>query len=117
MPSTYDTEQAIENRDSAIDQVEKNASARWKKAALDAVSWVAANNEEFIVDAVWQRLGTLPEPSEPRAMGAVMRRAVKQGLIKGTDRYLPSSRTTAHRNPRRIWRSLLRVKGPVKGPF
>lgn len=103
----FDAKKATKNRDEAIALVENAANERWKAAAIEAVTYVALLNEEFIVDAVWQRLGTLPEPAEPRAMGAVMRRAVRDNLIEGTDRYRPSSRTTAHRNPRRIWRSLI----------
>jgi hypothetical protein len=45
-------------------------------------------------------------PHEPRALGALMREAARNGLIEATDRVRPSERPQCHMNPKRVWRSL-----------
>lgn len=105
----FDSESARMARDRALETVEENASQTWNERALDAVEHCALKYDLFIVDQVWQQLeeGDLPG-NDNRAMGAVMRRAVKEGFIAPTEMYRPSDRVTSHKVPRRIWKSLLR---------
>lgn len=106
--SIFDAGAATLQREAAIDRVEANADSEWADRALDAVRAVARRKATFIVDEVWQELGE--EPKEPRAMGAVIRRAASEGVIVATPKYEPSERVTAHRNPRRVWQSLILVQ-------
>ena len=105
----FDSEAARKARDRALKTVEENASETWKVRASDAVFDCALKYDLFIVDQVWQQLeeGDMPG-NDNRAMGAVMRRAVKEGFIAPTEMYRPSDRVTSHKVPRRIWKSLLK---------
>ena len=91
----------------ALVRVERNANAEWLQVAFLCVIDVARIMRTFTTDDVWQRVGLLGVTThEPRAMGAVMRRAVREGLCVPTDRYEKSARPECHARPVRIWRSL-----------
>lgn len=104
---TFDAEASARQRDRAIRRVDRNAEPDWKEAAyLAVVETAAAEPNGFIVDDVWPRISPgIIAPHELRAMGAVMRRAQRDGVIVPTTDYRLSSRVSAHRNPRRVWRS------------
>lgn len=106
-PSLFDVPAAIEARDEALERVEQNASKVWTALALATVLDIANNKAEFTTDDVWEALNQLgaEDPHESRAIGAVMRNAAKDGLIRPTDRYLPSQRVACHRRPVRVWHS------------
>jgi|TARA_Y100000034_G_scaffold40035_1_gene49349 hypothetical protein len=107
----FDARGGIRARDQALAQVDRNANEEWKERALLAVEKCAQKWSRFIVDQVWQELEKGDEPAnDNRAMGAVMRRAVKYKLIEPTEDYRPSNRVTSHRVPRRIWKSLPRME-------
>ena len=78
-----DLAEARVRRDQAVAAVEEFADPAWKDVALRAIRHVAEHNRSFISDDVWDAMAQhYPhlEPREPRAMGAVMRQAVKDGL-------------------------------------
>jgi hypothetical protein len=110
MSKSFDPTEGERRKREAIDRVETNADERWKAAAAEVVRKVALGREEFTTDRIWgvleREFSTLETP-EPRAMGAVMRRAAKDGLIEKTDRHLPTARPEAHRRPIPVWRSLV----------
>lgn len=98
--------------DTAIAAVERNAEADWKNYAMFAVRTVAKARSEFTTDAVWfviERDYPNAATHEPRALGAIMRKAVGLGVCAPTERYTPSSRVNCHARPVRIWRSLLKA--------
>jgi hypothetical protein len=102
----------IELRDQAINATER-ANLPWTLRAFDAVRRLAETREEFTTDAVWHVLGdSSPPPDEPRAMGAVMRRAMNKFLVLPTQRTHQSVRPDCHRRPLRVWRSLVFRKQP-----
>ena len=103
-PTLFDFALSREVTEQAIKQVGTHADPDWKLRALQAVRKVAERQTHFIVDDCWQYV---EEPREPRAMGAVIANARRQGLIAPTSEYRPSARVTAHSNPRRVWRSLI----------
>lgn len=107
-PSLFDVPAGIEARDQAIEQVEAHADPTWKLHATAAIRWLARTRPEFTTDDVWQELHVRNHggPREPRALGALMVAAAKQGLIEPTDRYVPSQRPDCHRRPVKVWRSL-----------
>lgn len=94
----------------AITRVESNADPHWMASARAELETVARLHDEFSTDAVWERLANhdTPLPREPRAMGAIMRKAARDGLIEPTGRYTESSREVNHQRPVMIWRSLVR---------
>jgi hypothetical protein len=44
-------------------------------------------------------------PHEPRALGAMMVQASRDGIISATDRTRNSLRPVCHSNPKRVWKS------------
>jgi len=101
---------ATQARDEAIDRVERNADPDWAEAAYLACRLVAEDQQFFTTDNVWQKISILfPQfkTHEPRAMGAVMRKAAKDGAIVPTDEYVRSDRPECHRRPMMRWESLI----------
>lgn len=96
-------------RDKAIADVER-ANKEFVACGLIAVRVVALRREEFTTDAVWHVLKATPP--EPRAMGAVMRKAVMEKMCVATDRTVLSTRPDCHRRPVRVWRSLIYTPQP-----
>lgn len=95
-------------REQAIDRTER-ANQGWIRLALQVVRDLAHSNAEFTTDKVWHYLKDDEPPTEPRAMGAVMRKAVAEGLVSNTNRTVCSVRPGCHRRPIRVWKSLLFV--------
>lgn len=93
-----------EQPDAAIAEAEAHADERWFAQALAVVRVLAHRGEPFTTDDVWARLDRMGTSThEPRAMGAVMRRAKTAGLCQPTDEYRPSVRPEHHRGPVRVW--------------
>jgi len=61
----------------------------------------------FTTDDVLKLMDKAVTTHEPKAWGAVMLRAAKIGWCETTDRYGPSDKTSSHRRPKRVWRSLV----------
>lgn len=101
----FDAEEGKQLRDEGIANAEAGAPTGWPFAALQAVRWVARTHETFTPDDVWET--GLEKPPEPRALGAVMLRAVKAGYCERTETYQPSRNPLQHHTPIRIYRSLL----------
>lgn len=109
MADWYDWTKAARARDEAIERVDEHADQDWKVEARQAVLHAAAHRAEFTTDYVWWLLDqreVLP-PHEPRALGAIMRKAAREGLIQRSDRVVESVRPANHRRPIAVWRSLL----------
>lgn len=93
-------------KEDAIAAAEAHADAEWKEAAYVAVWRVAGQVEHFTTDHVWRLLAQEPFAThEPRALGAVMRLAAKDGMVRATGAYWPSSRARCHGRPVRVWES------------
>ena len=104
MNNQLDRIAAEQARDEAINRVERNADADWLDYAYKAVKYLAENRDEFTTDDVWLVLADWGySVREPRALGAVMRRAAKNDLIQATTRYKKSNRKECHRNPKMVW--------------
>lgn len=104
----FDADLGVRLRDEGIRRADEHAAQDWKDAAYEAVSDLALFCDYFTTDDVHERLGDVTT-QELRAMGAIMKRAARDGLIAATDRYVASDRAVAHRNPKRVWRSLVRA--------
>ena len=96
--------QAIEETERAVERAAKGMDSEWAAMAHDAVREVCRTHLHFTTDEVWGVLDAArcPAPREPRAMGAIMRQAVREGLCVVTDEYRPSKRR--HRAPIRVYR-------------
>lgn len=98
---------AIAAADEAIARVYENADVPWTVTALRVIAHVASTKGTFTTDDVWDELATTGASThEPRAMGAMMRIAVREGLIVGTSTYLPSVRSTCHGRPVKVWEAV-----------
>lgn len=97
-------------RDEGIARADRNADTEWKKAADLSVRAVARRMTVFTTDDVWDELH-LNHPDahthEPRALGAVMKRAMRDGLIIQTEQFVRSRRPQAHKAPIQVWGSAL----------
>jgi hypothetical protein len=94
------------NKADAMQRVWDHANDHWKHLAYDAVRQLARTRQWFTTDDVWQLLAASNAATrEHRAMGPVMLRAAKAGLIAKTDRVLPTTRPSANCRPVAIWLS------------
>ena len=97
---------ALAARDEAIQRVDEHASDAWKAEAMRAVVRVARERRRFTTDDVWAVLGE-SGTHEPRAMGAIMLQAARDGWVRATDDYVRSNRVACHARPLRVWESAL----------
>ena len=107
---------AEEEKKRAIDAVAK-AAKDWRAKAMPVLRQIAKEVEEFTTDRVqWEldRRGIEP-PREPRAYGALMRKAAREGLMEKTDRVVPSVYPRNHRRPKAVWRSKVCVVKAKQG--
>lgn len=90
----------------ALERVGDHADERWMTVALAAVERVACRMVSFTTDDVWDEL-TAHEANthDGRALGNVIKRAVKHGVCERTDQYRPSRRPECHQRPVKVWRS------------
>ena len=96
-----------ELRDLAIAEGEENADEGWKKDVHEAILKCVDRLDEFTTDDVWAILDTDDDLADPRAIGAIMQRVQRSGVIAPTDQRRPSARPEAHRRPIRVWRVTL----------
>lgn len=92
-------------RDQALERLE-DAHALWLETAVLVIARVAYTHPTFTSDDVWHALPTtLQTPPEPRALGAAMRMAKRDGTIVPTEAWTFSTRAVCHRRPLRVWAS------------
>jgi len=81
----------------------------WVAAASSALLAVASGRERFTADAIWtelERRGCTLEPEDARAMGGVLRRAVRDGwIVRLPGEYRASTRKERHGGPVQVWES------------
>lgn len=91
----------------AVKAAASSADPKWMAAADRAVRRLAKREATFTTDEVWQALKrSKATTSERRAMGAVMRKAAADGVIRSTQTYRVSTRPECHRRPVTIWESV-----------
>ena len=92
-------------RDRAFTRVARVDPA-WIERAWTLVELLAQTGREFTPDDVWA--AGLDRPQEPRALGPVMMRAAKAGLIVPTGRWVQSRQASQHATPVREWKGATR---------
>jgi len=100
----YSKQQGEAAREDAIDRVEVSAGEQWMEHAMAAIRTVARSSPTFTTDNIWPLVQD--PPSDVRAMGAAMRRAVRLGLCRRTEQTIRSLRSKCHRRDVRVWRSM-----------
>jgi hypothetical protein len=109
MPDAFDADASRERREQGMEDADRAAREAWKAAADAAILTTAQAVPEFTTDRIWWELDRqgYARPREPRALGPRMAVAERAGVIARTERTRRSIRASAHRNPKRIWRSLI----------
>lgn len=97
-------------RDAALAAVEANADDDWLTEAYDQLVAYLQNHPEFFVDDFWSATG-LREPREARALGPVVMRAARAGLMEKTGDFRKSVRSNMTEKP--VWRSLIHLGAPT----
>lgn len=93
---------AVEARDEALDRVEKGVTDAWKEEARNIVLRKYWRDGEFTSDDIWA--AGLEKPAEPRALGTVLMKLAKEGLIEKTGRYIKTAQVSRHAAPIAVWR-------------
>ncbi len=93
--------------DDQLQRVELNTDSLWYASAMDALETVAERMFVFTTDDVWAEMNN-HSPREPRAMGAIMAKAKRLGLIEATSMYQPTKREASNHRPIRVWKSLIK---------
>jgi|GEM_PF-1681974 len=92
------------NTDAAIARVDAAANQAWKEACLEAIKEACRRYELFTTEDVADILDesdTLTH--EPRAMGAMIRKAQAAGYCIPTSEFVPSHRTSSNAYTKRVW--------------
>jgi hypothetical protein len=93
-------------RDLALERLE-DAHAAWMEGAVLVIARVAHDQARLTSDDVWQAMPPTLHVTDPRALGAAMRRAERDGTIRPTATWALSTRAVCHRRPLRVWESLV----------
>lgn len=90
----------------AINKVQRNADPAWLASAYSVLRDLCARQFYCNSDQVWAALEArgVSTPHEPRALGAVMRQGVRDGLIEATGEWVPSERAECHGRPIQKWK-------------
>lgn len=103
----FDWSEAQRQRDAAIQRVGDAADQDYMRIALQVVAELARSGAAFTTDDVIARMPDGVSTHEPRALGAVMRRAQRAGIVEPTNSYRNSTMTTCHGRPKRLWRGVV----------
>jgi hypothetical protein len=93
----------LDGRASPPPAAASSADERWAEGAYDFVRAYLADHAELTVSDLWAA-GLVP-PADRGALGAVIGRAVRDGLMADTGRLRPSATGSGRGAP--VWRSLL----------
>jgi hypothetical protein len=107
IPISQPTQSPQEAKREAIERVTRAANEEWMAAAGAIVEKLARGRQSFTTDDVWGELDALTVSTpEPRAMGAVMTIAKRDGIVKASGGFVSSRRAICHGRPIQIWLSL-----------
>ena len=98
----FDWTAAKAARDEALERVEGGAPEEWLRDAHLKVHEVAYRLDDFTTDDLFE--WGLWQPPEPRALGPVMLKAVRDGLIEKTGDYRQSRMPRCHGRPKAVYR-------------
>lgn len=93
--------------DEAINRTAAN-NEEFVSEAVFAIRVLAATQDAFTTDDVWSMMEhhmVFSPATDPRAMGAAMRKAADERYIVPTGHYRKSTRAACHGRPLREWRA------------
>lgn len=98
---------AVDATEAAVDTVEANANAAWREAAYEAVVDYAKTHQRFSTFEVSEAMSKRDDVKTHtlRAMGPIIRRAKKNGIIEHSGEFARNLR--GHLSPTPIWNSLV----------
>jgi hypothetical protein len=102
-----------ELRQAGMAQAWDNTPANWRTAALTLLYQLARTQPEVTTDDLQAVLPPLPQGAHPNVMGGLWTEAVRQHIIRRTDRTIISTRPNAHARRVPVYASLL--YRPVSG--
>lgn len=88
-------------RDEGMERALRAAPADWKAVAWQAIVELANAGADFTSDAVWEKVGF--SPPEPRALGPLLLRAQRAGMIRPSGERRSSERAVRHAGPVTVW--------------
>lgn len=90
-------------RDEGIARAMDAAGDRWADEAYDFVTTYLEAHAELFVDDLWD--AGLPVPANRKALGGVIQRAKRSGLMTESGQFRPS--VSSHLLPKPVWTSLI----------
>jgi hypothetical protein len=95
----------------AMERVDRNANAQWKKVMYALGVETAKRMPHLTSDEIFDLYDATLQTAwthEKRALGAVMQRLARDGIIrKSALPHRPSRRKTLHASPLQVWDSLI----------
>lgn len=98
---TLDSVAAREARDKAMGSVSVHADADWKWSAENAIRARACLPHPFTSEEILSAVGHAP--GEHRAIGPILQKLYREGVIKPTGRFVQGKSVTRHGAPIREW--------------
>lgn len=75
----------------------------WSELAYRTVELLTQRQATLTTDDVWRHIDHLPKPSDPRALGPVMLRAQRSGLLARSGSFRTSQHKANHKRPVSVW--------------
>ncbi len=94
---------AVERRETGLSRVERGADPEWLARAFEFIRTYCQTHHTVFCDDLWA--AGLQPPREARALGPVMLRARREGLISHSGQYRPSVQSSMA--PKPVWISLV----------
>jgi hypothetical protein len=96
-------DEAAARRADGMQRADAHASVDWKDEAFSALRAYLESHETFFCDDLWTT--GLSRPAESRALGPVIARAAREGLMARSGEHRAS--VASHLSPKPVWRSLV----------
>lgn len=117
-PQEFDLAKGEANRDEAMARVEAHAKEQWKGAAERAVHQVALTHLYRVeTDMVVASIPPEYTTHNMKALGPVMKKAVRMGWIEPTGEFGRTARPQGNGRPMRLYRSLIYEPHETQGAF
>lgn len=100
---------AIEMGHASAQLAADRAGQEWQSLAMSHLRAYASQHAEmqcYMVRLFAENRGLPPAPSNT-AWGAIMLKGAKSGIIRKTDRMVPTDHAASHGRDQRVWRSLV----------
>jgi len=109
MSPLFDPRQGEANKQDGLYIVSVHASLFWTDTAIEAVHRAALSCPTFTADDIWARIPPDIRTRNNKAMGPILRYAVKQGWCAKAEHipWVLCKRASRNRAPMQVWQSLI----------